>query len=48
MFKNDKPLFEKTARKWVLDYAMSAEQKKEKIKMMMEMGFPQDTCKKAL
>jgi uncharacterized UBP type Zn finger protein len=47
MFKTNKPLFEETARKWVLDYATTSPEEK-KVKMLMEMGFPQDQCEKAL
>jgi len=41
MFKTNRPLFEETARKWVLDYATTSPEEK-KVKMLMEMGFPQE------
>ena len=47
MYKNDKKMFEYTAKMWTENYAKESSVD-DKIKKLMEMGFPEETCKDAL
>ena len=46
-YKTDKQLYELTAKQWVQNYAQEKDIK-EKVKQLMEMGFPEDVCVEAL
>lgn len=47
MYKQDKQLFELTAKSWTDNFAKEVTVE-DKIKKLMEMGFPDDMCKEAL
>ncbi len=47
MYKSDPKIFEETAKQWVNTYAKE-ETHEDKIKKLMEMGFPEDVCRDAL
>ena len=46
-YKDNRPLFEKTAKEWTLKYANTAAAQDIKIKMQLEMGFDQATARAA-
>ena len=46
-YKNDKPLYEKTAKEWTAKYANPDSIQTTKIKMQTEMGFDDNTARKA-
>lgn len=47
MYKNDIKLFEFTAKQWTENYAREMTPD-DKVKKLMEMGFPEDMCRDAL
>ncbi len=47
MYKTDKKMFEYTAKMWTENFAKQATVD-DKLKKLMEMGFPEDMCKDAL
>ncbi len=47
MYKNDKKMFEYTAKLWTENYAKETTME-DKVRKLMDMGFPEDTCKDAL
>lgn len=46
-FKTDKKLFEYTAKTWTENFARE-QTIDDKIKKLMEMGFPEEMCREAL
>ena len=46
-YMNDKPLYEKTAKEWTAKYANPDSIQTTKIKMQTEMGFDDNTARKA-
>jgi len=47
MYKNDIKLFEFTAKQWTENYAREITPD-DKVRKLMEMGFPEDMCRDAL
>jgi len=47
-FKDNKALFDKTARDWTAKYANPDSVQNNKIKILCEMGFDEKTAKAAL
>ena len=47
MYKNDIKLFEFTAKQWTENYAKQSSPD-DKVKKLMEMGFPEEMCRDAL
>jgi Holliday junction resolvasome RuvABC DNA-binding subunit len=47
MYKQDRKLFDYTAKQWTQQYAVESKGD-EKLNSLLEMGFPEDECKKAL
>ena len=47
-YKDNKALFNKTAKEWTAKYANPDSIMANKIKTLMEMGFDEQTSKKAL
>jgi ubiquitin-conjugating enzyme (huntingtin interacting protein 2) len=47
MYKTDKKLYEHTARMWTENFAKEVTVE-DKIKKLMEMGFPDDMCRESL
>ena len=46
-YKTDKKLYEYTAKQWTENFAREFTVE-DKVKKLMEMGFPEDMCKEAL
>ncbi len=46
-YKQDRELYNHTAKQWVEQYAQEIDISK-KVKQLMEMGFPENVCKEAL
>ena len=46
-FKSDKRMFEYTAKTWTENFAKETNND-DKVRKLMEMGFPEDACKEAL
>ena len=46
-FKDNRPLYEKTAKEWTAKYANPDSVQTTKIKMLTEMGFDEPTARKA-
>ena len=47
-FKQDKPLFDKTAIEWTAKYANPEALEKVKIKQLTDMGFTEEQAREAL
>jgi ubiquitin-conjugating enzyme (huntingtin interacting protein 2) len=47
MYKNDKKMFEYTAKTWTENFAKETTIE-DKVKKLMEMGFDEPTCREAL
>lgn len=47
MLKNDRKLFEYTAKQWTENFAKE-KTIQDKINALMEMGFPEEMCRDAL
>lgn len=46
-YKTDRKLFEYTAKQWTENFAKE-KTLDDKVKNLMEMGFPEDMCREAL
>jgi len=47
MYKNDRKMFDYTAKSWTENFAKQSTID-DKLKKLMEMGFTEDQCKDAL
>jgi len=47
MYKQDRKLFDYTAKQWTQNYATEAKGN-ETLNRLLEMGFPEADCRKAL
>lgn len=47
VYKTNKPLYDKTAKEWTQKYACE-NYVDPNLKQLLDMGFPEDLCKKAL